>query len=503
MWKKLFAAVTGLGLTAGAVRAGDPLFSNSGFFDVEQPATSQPGSSQQPTQNRYPFWRWLRPTTSTRPSSLEEDGFRGSVFETQTYPLSQTGSGVVRTSGQGPRITMLPDVVAPETPVPNTTPTVSPKLNTPAGTLLLADGSLLVPSGTTPDGETIYEAVPANRVKIDPVKTPSWRVWGSAEVLLGMTRHVNTPPLVTTGPSSAGVGTAGALGQSSTVPLFGGDGLLDGWRAGVRAELGAWFDNSHTWGAEFRFYSLYSTSDQFAVQGNGNTVVNLPQFTTFGPGAVQFPIYASFPGLFAGSVAANAQTSFSGGDLSLRRSLGQSSLGRFDMLFGYRQLHLGDVVGDDFNITTPLLTGAAATNLLGNDSVRSRNNFYGGQLGGVYTVTRKRLSLEGLVAVALGVNVSDLDFDRTRQLNVGTVASIPLVQTSIADRATYFGVATEGGVKVGYQLTDHVKLTFGYTGLYWWNLRRAQEQYTLSPTLTGRTTYFYTHMFSWGAEFRF
>jgi hypothetical protein len=430
MWKKLFAAVTGLGLTAGGLGASDPLFSNSGFFDVDEPAASQPAGSQQPTQNRYPLLRWLRPTASTRPSPLEEEGFRGAIFETETYSPSRTSSGVVQTSGQPPKITMLPDVIDPEKPAPAPTPSTLPKGITPPGTLLLADGSILVPSGTTPDGETIYEAVPPNRVKIDPVKTPTWRVWGSAEVLLGMTRHVNAPPLVTTGPASAGLGTAGALGQPSTVPLFGGDGLLDGWRAGVRTELGAWLDNSHTWGAEFRFYSLYSTSDQFALQGNGSTVVNLPQFTTFGAGAVQFPIYASFPGVFAGSVVANAQTSFSGGDLSLRHSLGQSPTTRFDMLAGYRQLHLGDVIGDDFNITTPLLTGA---NVLGSDSVRSRNNFYGWQLGGVYTVTRKRLSLEGLAAVALGVNVSDLDFDRTRQLNVGTLASIPLVQTSTSD----------------------------------------------------------------------
>ncbi len=359
---------------------------------------------------------------------------------------------------------------------------------------------MLIPKGTSPDGEPIYDLVPRDGLKIfDPPPTHqrAWRVWGSAEVLLGMTRRADVPPVVTTGPAFAGPGVAGAIGQPGTAALFGGP-LLDDWRAGLRAELGVWLDESRRWGVEARFYSLFSTSEQFIGTGNGSNVLNLPQVATVAGTTIQFPIYVGFPGATTGSVSTTAQTSFAGGDLSLRHLVAQSERFRFDALFGYRQLHLGDQLAAGFDVTTPAVPGIA---LMGSDNIRSRNNFYGGQLGGVGTWTRKRLSLEGLAAVALGVNVSDVDFDRTRQAAAGVVTPIPLMSSSLQDRTDYFGVAVEAGVKVGFRVNDHLKLRFGYTALYWANLRRAEEQYAFSTTLTGKTTDFYSHMFSWGAEF--
>jgi hypothetical protein len=68
---------------------------------------------------------------------------------------------------------------------------------------------------------------------------------------------------------------------------------------------------------------------------------------------------------------------------------------------------------------------------------------------------------------------------------------------------TYFGTVGEGGLRLGYRLGEHMKLTFGYTALYWANIRRAQEQLTFSQTLTGNTSNMLVHMLSWGAEFRY
>ena len=112
----------------------------------------------------------------------------------------------------------------------------------------------------------------------------------------------------------------------------------------------------------------------------------------------------------------------------------------------------------------------------------------------------KRWTLEGLGAVALGVNVSDLDFKRNRLAMASGVPLTPLILTSVHDPMTYFGTVAEGGFKLGFRVTEHAKLTFGYTGLYWGNVRRAQEQLTFTPTLTGNTTYYFAHMLSCGAE---
>lgn len=408
--------------------------------------------------------------------TAEADGFRGPIFATPLPPV--------------PR----------QVVVPSGGPLVAP--------VITANGMK--------HGRQLYDVIPAGD-RFDPITTrhpeefvfgpeccdlPQLTIWGSAEVLVGMTRGVDVPPLVTTGPAAQGVFVAGVLGQPGTTPLFGGRRMLNDWRAGMRAEAGAYFGDSQRWGASARLYSLFSTSEQLVGSGDGTNVVNLPQFISVGGTTIQFPIYVGFPGATIGLVSTTAQTTFTGGDLSLRRVIGSGGRARLELLAGYRQLHLGDELGAQFTVVG---TGAGAgLSLIGEDSVRTRNNFYGPQLGSVVSLGFGRWTVEGLSAVALGVTASDRDFSRTRLLAVGGGTPVPVVQTvDPGGRVNYFGVVTETGVKLGFQVTEHARLTISYTGIYWTNVRRAQEQYNLSPTLTGGTTTFYTHALGWGAELRY
>ena len=224
----------------------------------------------------------------------------------------------------------------------------------------------------------------------------------------------------------------------------------------------------------------------------------------------------SLPGEPGGSVATTVQTNFAGGDLSVRRKLLQGPWWRFDGFAGYQQLHLGDELGVGYHSLETVVgfSPALIARVLpqGSDSVRTRNNFYGASIGGVASATIQRWSFEGYGSVALGVNDSELNHDQARQIDLGYNVPGPFLPlgmirrlTSIADSTTYFGTVWEGGVKVGYQLGEHLRLTMGYTGLWWWNVRRAQEQFDpRSPeNLTGTTTNFFAHMISWGAELRY
>lgn len=332
----------------------------------------------------------------------------------------------------------------------------------------------------------------------DPKAT---RVWFGAEVLLGTTRSVNVVPVVTTGPAALGVPNAAAIGQPGTAPLFGGRRMLGDWRGGLRAEGGLWLDRGHDAGAVARFYSLYSTSDQFAGAGNGLNVVNVPQFVSLGGAVVQVPAYVGFPGLTTGTVSATTQTTFAGGDLNLRFRTRQNQTWRVDALVGYRQLYLRDELGYDFAATGAAPPAAAL--VTGGQSVRTRNEFYGGNVGLLATAGGKRWLVEGLAAVALGVNTSALDFDRNVVASATGLPATTLVSASTRDPMTYFGTVAEGGVRVGYRVTEYARLTVGYTALYWDNVRRAQDQVTLSPALTGATTGFLAHMLSCGAELRY
>jgi len=329
-----------------------------------------------------------------------------------------------------------------------------------------------------------------------------WKFWGGAEVLLGVSRPVPVVPVVTTGPATAGLLNAGAIGQPGTVPIFGGKRMLGDWRGGLRAEGGMWFDAAQNTGVTGRFYSLYSTSDQLVGAGNGTNVVNVPQFVSLGGTIIQIPAFVGFPGLTTGTVSTTAQTMFAGGDVNLRRILRQTRRWNFDALVGYRQLYLHDELGADFNVVgalPPPLFAIAS----GGSNIRTQNQFFGPNFGLVASTAGKRWSLEALGAVALGVNVSDLDFKRNLLLRATAVPATPLVLANVHDPMTYFGTVAEGGFKVGFRVREHAKLTFGYTGLYWGNVRRAQEQLTLAPALTGNTTYYFAHMLSCGAELRY
>jgi len=471
MWKKLVTAIAIGGLAAGTGAAShDP---EPGVPDVDRLTT--PAAPADEVPQFAAGYGALSTFRSSGLSSLEAEGFRGAIFATPLPPR--------------PRQVLIPAGGPLMAPVITATPTKH-------GKMLFE----VVPPGEEFDSFT-------TRHPEDFVFGPSssgpdrpW-VWGSAEVLVGMTRAVNVPPVVTTGPATQGFGVAGTLGQPGTVPLFGGQRLLNDWRAGLRAEVGAYFGSSHEWGASARFYSLFSTSEQLVADNNGTTVVAVPQFQNLLGATVQFPIYVGFPGLTGGTIATTAQTTFTGGDLNLRRVLRDSESWRLEALFGYRQLHLGDELGVQFtgrsSLVVPLL------GVIGEDSIRTRNNFYGPQLGGVISTSVGRWTFQGLSAVALGVTASDLDFSRTRLLGLGNVVTVPLQQSTTGGRVNYFSVVAEGGVKVGFRITDHARLTMSYTGLYWSNVRRAQEQFNLSPTLTGGTTYLITHALGWGAEVRY
>jgi hypothetical protein len=351
-------------------------------------------------------------------------------------------------------------------------------------------------------------------------------VWASVELLLGSSSGVDVPPLITSGPITAGT-TAGAIGAPTTTFVFGERKMLDNWRPGLRAELGGWFGERHQWGLSARYYSLYSTSDPLTVLGDGSNVVVVPQVVDLrGVGAVnpatalatltllavaipgtslipsatnvQLPLIISFPGVAVGSVAASVRTSFVGGDANWRRVWFSTDDLRWETFIGYRQLRLGDELRLQY-VSTSAQTGLTA---LGEDNVRTSNNFYGAQIGSLLSLAEGPWSVQLVGAIALGNNACDTDFTYIRSLGLAALR-VPVVFSDSGNRINYFSVINEANVRVGLRLSPHTKLAFGYTGLYWWNVARAQNQYTLSQALTSRTTAIYLSMLNWSMEIRY
>lgn len=329
---------------------------------------------------------------------------------------------------------------------------------------------------------------------------PGYSTWASAELLIGRTRGPSVAPVVTTGPVAAGA-LAGSVGVPGTVSLFGGKRLLDDWRTGLRVEAGAWLDPQHRLGVGARLYSLFSASERFRAVPNGAVVINVPQTVSAGGARVQVPAFVGFPGLTTGRVGASVQTTFAGGDLNLRVAAAGNDRGRVELLAGYRQLYLADDLAVNFAVA-PVAGGPAGVSLAGADAVRTRNSFYGPQLGLLAATGGDRVWAEGHAAAALGVTASAFDFARTRDAGVA-LAPLPLTRANVSDRLSYFGAVAEGGARLNWRAAEHVRLTAGYSFLYWNEVRRAQEMFAAGAVFRPRAIDFATHLFSVGLDVRF
>jgi hypothetical protein len=320
--------------------------------------------------------------------------------------------------------------------------------------------------------------------------------WLAAEFLFWSTRGVVPPPLVTTGPATAAAGTAGLLGQPGTQILFGGSRTLTQFRPGFRVEAGTYFGDSNTYGLSGRFFFLGRAAEGIVGGSDGTSVVNVPQFTVANGTVTQSPLYVGFPGTRRGYVEASTSTGLLGTDLDVRRGLIVNDGSRLDLLAGYRYLHLGDTLKVSFDTSAP--GSATAGRTLGGDALDSGNNFHGLQLGLAGGGRAGRFSYEAQALLALGVTADQVAYHRTRVMPpAAAVVSDEVLQ------GAHFGVVPEVGVKVGWHPWEHVRLTVGYNYLYWSAVRRAQDQFNLTPNLQSQTTGFWAQGFAWGAEVRF
>jgi hypothetical protein len=80
----------------------------------------------------------------------------------------------------------------------------------------------------------------------------------------------------------------------------------------------------------------------------------------------------------------------------------------------------------------------------------------------------------------------------------------------VADSTSYFAVVPQAGLRLGYNLTDCLRLNAGYTFLYWSQVRRASEQIDLTvnpaagrPAFRNDTSDVWVQGWTLGAELRY
>lgn len=301
---------------------------------------------------------------------------------------------------------------------------------------------------------------------VDAELAPAARVWGTAEYLLFWTKADRTPPLLTTGPGAAPIGV---LGKPGTQVVIGGP-VDFGPASGGRFTLGGWLGAGETVGVEAAYLFL-------GEQTAGRTVTSdqIPSLAR--------PFYDAITG--TQTSAGVSQPGVSTGGLAFTetsRLWGAGATGVFGLVrrdgfaaqatAGFRYLSLDEGLAVtqlaviDANNPNPLLAGNRTTIT---DRFGTRNQFYGGQIGlrGRYAAGPVWVAVRG--EVALGGLDREIEIAGRRDVNSATGSFVvPVGQLALPSNSgrftdSTFSVVPEVGVSAGYQVTEHVAVSVGYT----------------------------------------
>ena len=363
--------------------------------------------------------------------------------------------------------------------------------------------------------------------------------WLQVEAIHWWQDGLSLPPLVTTNDgANIAQGDAGVLGRSTTRTLFGGNSVLDDSTDGIRVRFGTWLDRCHSWGVGGEYFSLGEESEEFTSTSPGSPVLARPFFNT--ETGLNDSELVAFPDVVAGTVTARATSELRGGGFHFRRlrccqegckswlfcGCNGHFCSRSETLVGYRFMQLDESVTINEDLVS-VIPGSPGTFDI-TDSFSTRNQFNGLDLGWKHRVTRGYWTYDASLRLAFGNTRQLVRIDGSTTINDPTnppettdVGGL-LTQTSNIGvfKQNEFSVIPEFNVNIGYQLTDHLRATAGYTFIYWSNVVRPGDQIDLDlnpnllppqadspvginrPEFTFRTTDYWVQGLSYGLEYR-
>ena len=372
--------------------------------------------------------------------------------------------------------------------------------------------------------------------RADP-KPDTYQLWARSEYLLWWVKSAPLPvPIVTTGNPNVGfpvLSTAGAIGQPSTQVLLGDSAQGLGAFSGLRFTLGGWVDPGRTFGFEAGGFVLENRTATFAAGSDaaGNPPLYFPRFSPSAGMEEALPIADPLRG-FAGNVTVTSALQLWGLDFNGALNVWRDVGAEFNLLAGFRYADLRESL-QIHNSTTDLLFPNTETI---NDFFGTRNQFYGAQVGGRFSVGGERLALDMTGTLALGSTHEVVDIQGSTT-QVGPMALVPpgvgTFPGGFFAQRSNIGVTSKNQFtvmptlefKIGYLIADCMRAYVSYDLLYWSQVVRPGSQMdhsvnltqnaVLSPTGTGvltgsaqptsqfNRTDFWAQGVSFGLEFRF
>jgi hypothetical protein len=313
---------------------------------------------------------------------------------------------------------------------------------------------------------------------------PCGRAWVNAEWLYWIGSGSRLPPIATVSPAGTPVENAGVIGTPGTRSVLSQTGNND-FRAGFRVTGGVWLDDCRTRGIEGDFFFLGQSRDNSLAGSDGTEIISRP-FVNAQTGANDAQL-VSFPNVLSGTVSSNTRSDVIGGGGNFVRNLCCNPCGRLDLLLGYRYLSLVDelIIREDLTSLPGRVDVPPGTRFRIEDRFHTENNFHGFNVGLSGERRFGRCYIAGRASVALGNNrqvteisgFTIIDAQAPAQAISGRYPGGLLTQRSNIGRYTRdeFAVLPEVGVRVGCQLTNHVRFYAGYNLIYWNNVQRAGD----------------------------
>ncbi len=319
---------------------------------------------------------------------------------------------------------------------------------------------------------------------------PRPRFWTEAHYLMWWMEGSRTPALVTSGTG----GSTGVLGDPNTAILFGDRSLNSDRRSGGRLTLGSWFDTRSQIGIEGEYFILEQRVARFGATSTGDPILARPFFNVI-TGVEDSHVFA-FPNAAEGTIDISAVSRLQGAGLILRKAVFEAndsrvdgtdrSGTRVDFLAGYRFMLL-----DEDLVVREFFEAAGPTSVALYDAFDTKNEFHGADLGVVAEMRRRNFSLELLMRLALGSSSARVVIDGATTTTVGggapaTTDGGMLALTTNSGQYTQneLAVIPELGATIGYDFTERLRATFGYTFIYWSRVARPGDQIdrNLNPT---------------------
>ncbi|MBI3824301.1 MAG: BBP7 family outer membrane beta-barrel protein [Planctomycetes bacterium] len=316
------------------------------------------------------------------------------------------------------------------------------------------------------------------------------RFYARGEFLFWNARGFHVPILATTASATDNPDTRAALGFQSTRALFGDSNLVTGARTGARVTLGYDFDPTGMCTIEASFFFLGTKAENIVISSQNFPVIGRPFFNI--NDGVQARELTTTPEFVTGNLQVHASTSLWGAEINRRVLLWNGCDFEVNGLIGIRYLDLTDRLSIEENSTfinavpaapgnPPIFAKGDRTFLF--DRFDTFNRFYGGQVGINSEFRRGPWTLDVAAKVGLGVTRQTVVIDGAQRFDRanGTVQNfrggLYALSSNIGHHSqSRFGVVPEIGLKLGYNLTDNIRVFVGYDFLYWNSVLRAGDQ---------------------------